>query len=100
MDTQLQRIEYELENGIQYYPTSAYPETFKEFKVSTKDPYYLGMAFLANYERPAVANQPKRGQQAQAWYEFLCALPAPDASRPKKRGLSLLLMYIASKRKV
>lgn len=100
MDTQLHRIEYELANGIQYYPTTSYPETFAEFKVSTKDPYYLGMAFLANYERPAVANQPKRGQQAQAWYEFLSALPAPDATRAKRKGLPLLLMYIASKRKV
>lgn len=100
MDTQLERIEYELANGIQYYPTSSYPETFAQFKVSTKDPYYLGMAFLANYERPAVSNQPKRGQQAQAWYEFLCALPAPGQTKPKKKGLPLLLMYIASKRKV
>lgn len=100
IDTQLERIEYELANGIQYYPTASYPETFKEFKVSTKDPYYLGMAFLANYERPAVANQPKRGQQAQAWYEFLSELPAPSGTRPKRKGLPLLLMYIASKRKV
>lgn len=99
MDTQLERIEYELANGIQYYPTPSYPETFKEFKSSTKDPYYLGMAFLANYERPAVSNQPKRGQQAQAWYEFLSELPAPDGTRTKRKGLPLLLMYIASKRK-
>lgn len=101
MDTQLERIEYEVANGLQYSPTSAYPETFKEFKVSTKDPYYLGMAFLANYERPKVANQPKRGQQAEAWYEFLSALPAPvHPSSRKRRGLSLLLMYQATKRKV
>ena len=101
MDTQLDRLEYELENGIQYYPTSSYPETFKEFKTSTKDPYYLGMAFLANYERPAVAYQPKRGQQAEAWFEFLAGLPAPVNPQSKKRkGLSLLLMYQATKRKV
>lgn len=101
IDTQLERIEYELANGIQYYPTASYPESFKQFKESTKDPYYLGMAFLANYERPAVANQPKRGQQAQAWYEFLSGLPAPvDPNSQKKRGLPLLLMYLATKRKV
>lgn len=97
---QLQRIDYELENGIQYYPTSSYPETFQQFKVSTKEPYYLGMAFLANYERPAVSYQPKRGDQAEAWYEFLSGLPAPtNPSNRKKRGLSLLLMYQATKRK-
>lgn len=100
MDTQLARLEYELANGLQYYPTSDYPETFEQFKTSTKDPYYLGMAFLANYERPAVPNQTKRGLQAQAWYEFLSALPAPDGTKPKRRGLPLLLMYLATKRKV
>lgn len=100
MDTQLKRIEYELANGLQYYRTTNYPETFAEFKVSTKDPYYLGMAFLSNYERPAVPNQPKRGQQAQAWYEFLSGLPAPEPTKQKQRGLSLLLMYQATKRKV
>lgn len=100
IDTQLERIEYELANGLQYHPTSAYPETFQEFKTSTKDPYYLGMAFLANYERPAVPNQPKRGQQARAWYEFLSALPAPGPGIISKKKLPLLLMYIASKRKV
>lgn len=100
MDTQLQRIEYELENGGQYYPTASYPETFAQFKVSTKDPYYLGMAFLANYERPAVSNQPKRGTQAQAWYEYLSALPSPEGTKPKKNGLPLWMMMLATRRRV
>ena len=100
MDTQLQRIEYELENGIQYYPTASYPETFAQFKVSNKDPYYLGMAFLANYERPAVSNQPKRGKQAEAWYEYLSALPAPERTKTKRKALPLLLMYLATRRRV
>lgn len=100
MDTQLDRLEYELRNGLQYYPTKEYPETFAEFKVSTKDPYYLGMAFLANYERPAVSNQPKRGTQAEAWFEFLSALPAPDRTKPNRKGMPLALMFIATKRKV
>ena len=71
IDTQLRRIEWELENGEQYYPTDAYPETFAAFKASTADPYYLGMAFLANYERPAEPNQPIRGEQAEYWYTYL-----------------------------
>ena len=97
---QLQRIEYELANGIQYYPTKNYPETFAEFKKSTKDPYYLGMAFLANYERPAVANQPKRGQQAEKWYEFLTGLPAPGQTKTKRTGLPLCMMLMTTRRKV
>lgn len=100
MSTQLQRIEYELEHGIQYYPTKNYPETFAQYKVSTKDPYYLGMAFLANYERPAVPNQTKRGKQAQAWYEFLSALPAPGATKIKRKALPLWMMLLATRRKV
>lgn len=100
MDSALQRIEYELEKGLQYYPTDTYPETFAEFKVSTKDPYYLGMAFLANYERPAVSNQPKRGDQAVEWYEFLGALPAPESTKPKRRKLPLYMMLMATRRRV
>lgn len=99
MDSALQRIEYELENGLQYYETSSYPLSFAEFKVSTESPYYLGMAFLANYERPAVSYQPRRGEQAQQWYEFLSALPAPGY-KPKRKGLPLFMMYMASRRKV
>lgn len=73
----LSRIEWELANGEQYYPTSDYPETFAEFKVSTKEPYYLGMAFLRNYERPADQNQPSRGTQAEYWYEYLSGVDIP-----------------------
>ena len=95
MDSALKRIEWELENGEQYYPTTAYPETFAEFKVSTADPYYLGMAFLANYERPADPDQPQRGTQAQAWYNFLSGLgpitPTPTPTTKKKRGYNFVL---------
>ena len=86
MDSALQRIEWELENGEQYYATSGYPETFAEFKVSTKDPYYLGMAFLLNYERPANQNQPERGEQAEYWYTYLSGINiTPGAGKPKRR---------------
>lgn len=71
MDSALQRIEWELENGEQYYPTDAYPLTFKEFKVSTKSASYLAQAFLRNYERPAEQNQPARSTQAEKWYSLL-----------------------------
>lgn len=99
MDSALQRIEWELENGEQYYPTSAYPETFAQFKTSTKSPYYLGLAFLANYERPAEPNQPFRGTQAEAWYEYLSGMPAPSY-KPKRKSLPLFMMYMAARRKV
>ena len=106
MDSALQRIEYELENGGQYYPTASYPETFNEFKTSTKSPTYLAMAFLANYERPAEPNQPARGTQAEKWFEFLTGEPAPDNPTPtptpskKKKKLPLMYMYLATRRKI
>lgn len=71
MDANLARINYEVANGLQWIPTSAYPMTFQEFKTSDDTPYNLGLAFLACYERPADPNQPQRGEQAQAWYEYL-----------------------------
>lgn len=52
-ETQMARLKYEIENGIQYYPTGSYPETFSQFSVSTKSVDYLTRAFVTNYERPA-----------------------------------------------
>lgn len=75
MDSALTRIEWEMNNGKQWYPTSSYPETFSQFKSSTKNVAYLANAFLRNYERPANQNQPKRASQANYWYSFLQSLP-------------------------
>lgn len=69
MDTQLQRIIYELENGVQYYPTSEYPLTFKQFRVSRETPEYLASSFLMNYERPKTPNHEERRKQARYWYD-------------------------------
>lgn len=104
MDSALRRIIYELNNGLQYYPTAEFPETFKEFTQSTKSPYYLGMAFVNNYERPSVIST-ERGTNAAAWYEFLTGEPAPsdpDTPAPtpdkKRNGLPLLMMFMATRR--
>ena len=77
MDSALARINWELENGQQYYPTDQYPLTFAEFKVSTQTPYYLAGAFLYNYERPAEPNPDLRGTRANTWYEYLTGQPGP-----------------------
>lgn len=87
MDSALLRIEYELANGLQYYPTDSYPETFAEFKVSTKSAYYLGMAFVTNYERPAEITT-ARGTNAAAWYEYIKNLEGgtSEPSEPEGAG--------------
>lgn len=99
MDSALLRIEWELANGEQYYSTTAYPLSFKEFKVSTKSPYYLGMAFATNYERPEEITS-LRGENAEKWYQFLLTLPGLRPPKPikKRTALPLWLMYIASRR--
>lgn len=53
-DSMLSRIDYEVENNIQYYSTTDYPESFAEFRSNAfgKSVDYLTEAFIWNYERP------------------------------------------------
>lgn len=93
MDVNLERIEYEIQKGEQYYPTDEYPETFNEFMQSTKSPGYLAKAFLYNYERAGVEKVDLRVEYANYWYEFLTGSPppydpdepTPTPTKPKKR---------------
>lgn len=66
-----ERIQWEMENNQQWIATSTYPESFRDFSVSTKDPYTLAIEFLANYERPADPNQPQRGTKAREIYDYI-----------------------------
>ena len=57
-DSQLERIDYEVEQNIQWISTPNYPETYAQFRASTKSMDYLVPAFTWNYERPnATAGQ-------------------------------------------
>lgn len=69
INSQLDRIEYEVNNGLQWISSSAYPMSFKEFKTSTQSPEHLAQVFLVNYERPQDQNQPGRSTQARYWYD-------------------------------
>jgi len=71
IEAQCRRIQWELENSHQFYSTSQYPLTFKQYTQSTKNPAYLALAFLANYERPLNSNQPIRSTYANNWYDLL-----------------------------
>ena len=51
-DSQLERIDYEVEQNIQWISTPNYPETYAQFRASTKSMDYLVPAFTWNYERP------------------------------------------------
>lgn len=104
MDSALKRIEYELANGLQYYPTDAYPETFAEFKTSKKSAYYLGMAFVTNYERPAEVTT-ARGENAEYWYDYLLEFASGSLTEtfipyePKDKKLLPLWLLISATRK-
>lgn len=102
LSTALKRIEYELDNDIQYIPTNTYPLTFSEFKTSTLAPDYLANVFLHNYERPAEPNQPARGMQANYWYTYLTDSNTPSGSVAgvyrKPKQMNLLFKYIGSRR--
>lgn len=65
------RIQWEMENNQQWIATSAYPESFRAYSTTTKDPYTCAIEFLANYERPYDPNQPERGTKAQELYNYL-----------------------------
>jgi hypothetical protein len=82
IDSQLDRIIYEMEHNIQFGKTNAYPMTFREFSVSTLPASYLGKAFLRNYERPANPNYEKRGQQAEYWYNYLISYTPEQVITP------------------
>lgn len=82
IDSELQRILYEVANGIQWIPNGhearyglspAYDITFEEF-INNTNGYSveeLADAFLWNYEGPADPDQPNRATQARYWYDNL-----------------------------
>lgn len=61
-DSQLDRIDYEVQQNIQWIPTPNYPETYAEFRSSTQSMDYLVPAFTWNYERPDAES----GQQSMS----------------------------------
>jgi hypothetical protein len=51
-DSQLSRIDYEQQNGIQWIAKASFPLSFNDFTKSTQDVTYLTEAFMNDYERP------------------------------------------------
>lgn len=72
---QVDRIQYEFENGLQYYSTTSYPITASEFMKSTQTPEYLAEVFLFNYERAGVAALNERKQWATYYYNLIGGTP-------------------------
>lgn len=83
INSQLQRILYEVENNLQWIDSEM---TFQEFTQSTDTAYSLAMLFLAKYERPADPNQPIRGTQADYWFSFLNGSSGGGVTLPPYAG--------------
>jgi len=67
---QLDRIQYELENGIQWIAKPQYGNmSFYDFTQSTQTPSYLAEVFEYSYERGTWADI--RSTYANQWYEYL-----------------------------
>jgi hypothetical protein len=80
MDSELQRILYEVEQNIQWINGSM---SFAEFTQSTDSAYNLAMLFISAYERPYDPDQPQRGTQAEYWFANLTGgttNPPPETS--------------------
>lgn len=73
IDAEMQRLEYERANGIQYYKTGTYNYSFTEFLTGNRSVSELAAAWLYNYERPKnpAATKQQRINQANTWYKFL-----------------------------
>lgn len=72
INTQCQRIQYEYENGIQYYTSNYCSLTFRQYIKSNNSPASLAECFMHNYERPNLnyANIPTRRQKATDWCNY------------------------------
>ena len=95
MDANLTRIMYELQHGLQWIATAAYPLSFSEFSKSTLPADYLASAFLKNYERAGVEVEAQRQANALSWYEYLNSGVIPDIPGQlpgkKKKGYNFVL---------
>ena len=97
-DKECDRIAYEFENGVQYYPTDYYPIDGNAFKKSINNPKELASAFMYNYERPAsYATQWYRQERALYWYDYLQNKYNQEPSIPEepehnKRGTKTCLL--------
>lgn len=68
---QLDRIKYELDNGLQWIPVSSDGYmTFQQYTQSTFDPGDLAMIFERGYERGTPMESERRAAAAY-WYDYL-----------------------------
>lgn len=77
-DAQLVWIDERTTQVGQWIPTTDYPLSFEDFKVSSETPEYLASAFLKNFERAGVEVEQERRSQARSWYTYITDGSTPD----------------------
>ena len=74
----------------QWIETTKYPISWEEFRKSTKEPDYLALVFLKNFERAGVEKEEERKKNALKWYAYLKTLsPYPMHPHSRKRKMPL-----------
>ena len=58
-----------------YIPTSTYPESLAQYKVSMQSPEHCASAWLYNYERAGVVAEQERRQWARYYYDLIENIP-------------------------
>lgn len=98
--SQLQRIIYEKDNGLQWFENPAVtpsepPISFAEFSVSTLPVATLADYFIWYYEHPADPFQPARATQAEYWFEYLTGIEPqpPEPPTPTGGKVPIWLLY-------
>lgn len=94
---QCERIQYEADNGIQWFrnpqaPIVEPPLTFKEFTTSTLEVEVLANYFLWYYEHPTETIQGNRGKQAKNWYDFIIRELGVPVTPKKTKSMPLYMM--------
>lgn len=95
IDSQLQRIDWEVDNGDQWIarPSKGYDITFSEFIASRRSSDWLAEAFAFCYERPGSSTgteaeqnalRAERGANGNFWYNYLSTLPLDISSSRAK----------------
>lgn len=69
-----------IDENADYIPTASYPETYAEYKASTKSVEYLTRAWFANYERGTWSDI--RLDDAIYWDSHLPDAPTPHGELP------------------
>lgn len=73
-----------LNSNADYYSTSAYPQSYAEFKAWTGTPEEAASIWLHNYERGGYNTEQDRRNLARWWYDFLGGITPPTPSYHRK----------------